>query len=275
MVHSSYLASRSPPIPQTNCNSVNYGLSPGLAQVKKTTDFKIFGFSELIHPQIRSTWMADMSSCTIPNIKSNMANLISMFVTDFFLLVIMLVGLFRLRCRVAGRFALAPFLWKQVRCQPFLDCRSFLLDVISIQKGLIWLLLTTVAELPPLVCLAGFLRHHLANHFFASQVFVSLDLNGIPFPSNPETKNVDPPVKFRAIRYSMSLFVMIATSGGANKFLMRACNTDVLDAIPGDNVNRRNTDVPLPRGLCLCYRSVCHSPFQSHSALTMMGVAVV
>jgi len=30
-------------------------------------------------------------------------------------------------------------------------------DVISIQKGLIWLLLTTVAELPQLVCLAGFL----------------------------------------------------------------------------------------------------------------------
>jgi len=88
--------------------------------------------------QIRSTWVADGSFCSIPNLRSNLANVISMFVTDFFLLVIMLVGLFRLRCRVGGKFALAPFLWKQ---------------------GLIWLLLTTVAELPPLV-------------------FICLDLNG-------------------------------------------------------------------------------------------------
>ena len=54
-----------------------------------------------------------------------MANVISMFVTDFFLLVIMLVGLYRLHCRVASKFALAHFLWKQVRCLPFLDNRGF------------------------------------------------------------------------------------------------------------------------------------------------------
>jgi len=30
---------------------------------------------------------------------------------------------------------------------------------------------------------------------------------------------------------------------------------DVPDTIPDDNVNRRNTDVPLPRGLCLSHRS--------------------
>lgn len=64
-------------------------------------------------------------------------------------------------------------------------------DVISIQKGLIWLLLTTIAELPPLVCLAGFLRHHLANYSFSSQVFICLDLNGTSFPPNSERKNVD------------------------------------------------------------------------------------
>ena len=46
---------------------------------------------------------------------------------------------------------------------------------------------------------------------------------------------------------------MIAPRGEANKFLTRACNTDVLDAVADDNVNRRNTDVPLPRGLCLSY----------------------
>ena len=47
---------------------------------------------------------------------------------------------------------------------------------------------------------------------------------------------------------------MIATSGGTNKVFMRACNhKDVFDAVADDNVNRRNTDVPLPRGLCLNY----------------------
>lgn len=65
--------------------------------------------------------------------------------------------------------------------------------------------------------------------------------------------NVDSPVKFRGIRYGMSLFVMITTRGGANKFLTRACNTDVLDAVPDDNVNCGNTNVPFPRGLCLIY----------------------
>jgi len=38
-----------------------------------------------------------------------------MFATDFFLLVIMLVGLFRMRCRGAGSFGLGRLLWKQVR----------------------------------------------------------------------------------------------------------------------------------------------------------------
>ena len=58
--------------------------------------------------------------------------------------------------------------------------------------------------------------------------------------------DVDSPVKFRGIRYGSSLFVMVP-SGGANQLLTRACNTDVLDAVPDDNVNCGNTNVPLPR----------------------------
>ena len=126
--------------------------------------------------------------------------------------------------------------------------------MISIQKGLLWLLLTTVAELPPLVCLMSFLRHRLANHSFSSQVFLCLNLNGTSFPSiwNLETMNVDSPVKFRGIRYGMPLLVMIPTRW-STKLLTHACNTDVLDAVPDDNVNCGNTNVPLPRGLCFSY----------------------
>lgn len=43
-----------------------------------------------------------------------MATFISMLVTDFFLLVAMLVGLLRIRHRGAGAFALGRLLWKQV-----------------------------------------------------------------------------------------------------------------------------------------------------------------
>ena len=66
-----------------------------------------------------------------------------------------------------------------------------------------------------------------------------------------------------------------AASGGAYKFLMRTYNTDVLDALPDDNVDRRNTDVPLPRSLCLTPRSVWHSSLASFSALTTIGITVV
>jgi hypothetical protein len=42
-----------------------------------------------------------------------MATFISMLVTDFFVLVAMLVGLLRIRHRGAGAFALGRLLWKQ------------------------------------------------------------------------------------------------------------------------------------------------------------------
>jgi len=80
--------------------------------------------------QIRSSWISEGGFCGIPNIKSNTVNIISMLVSDLFLLAIMLVGLFRLRCRGTGSFALGRLLWKQ---------------------GVIWLLLATIAELPLLV----------------------------------------------------------------------------------------------------------------------------
>jgi len=80
--------------------------------------------------QLRSAWVPAQGACSIPDVESNKATIVSMFFTDFFLLVVMLVGLLRLRMHGAGTFALGQLLWKQ---------------------GVVWLLLATTAELPPAV----------------------------------------------------------------------------------------------------------------------------
>ncbi len=85
---------------------------------------KYFGSSGLIHPQIRSTWVPANGSCTVRNIESNKATIISMFINDFFLLVVMLVGLLRMRVRCGGTFALGRLLCKQVRWRQFLHANG-------------------------------------------------------------------------------------------------------------------------------------------------------
>jgi len=89
--------------------------------------------SILIHglTQIRSSWDPEPGSCSLPNIKSQIISVaISMFTSDSVLLLIMFVGLVRLRHRSRGTFGLVRLLWKQ---------------------GVIYLLVATAAELPPLV----------------------------------------------------------------------------------------------------------------------------
>jgi len=78
--------------------------------------------------RIRAVWVPENSSCSVPNIESGKPNVVSVLVTDIVLLLVMLVGLLRLRRRGGGMFALGHLLWKQ---------------------GVIWLLLATVAEVPP------------------------------------------------------------------------------------------------------------------------------
>jgi hypothetical protein len=73
--------------------------------------FRSFG---LIHPQIRPSLVPVSGTCGINNLENNKATIISMFTTDFILLVIMLVGLFRMGVRRVGTFALGRLLWKQV-----------------------------------------------------------------------------------------------------------------------------------------------------------------
>jgi len=88
--------------------------------------------------RIRAAWVLKARMCAVLNIESNKLNIIVTVITDITLLLIMLVGLLRLRRYGAGTFGLGRLLWKQ---------------------GVIWLFLATIAEVTP-------------------GVFILLDLNG-------------------------------------------------------------------------------------------------
>ena len=69
----------------------------------------------LTNPQLRAAWVPAIQTCANLNLERTIPNLIAIPVTDFALLLIMLVGLLRLRCHRSGRFGLARVLWRQVR----------------------------------------------------------------------------------------------------------------------------------------------------------------
>jgi len=79
--------------------------------------------------KIRSEWvpLGPIFSCSPPNVKSNRLMIVAMLVNDIILLLIMLLGLFRLR---RGRFDLGRLLWRQ---------------------GVIYLFIATAVEVPPVV----------------------------------------------------------------------------------------------------------------------------
>jgi len=78
---------------------------------------------------IRAVWVDTQLTCVGDTRRNDPQTLVSMLVTDVSLLLIMLVGLFRLR-RHGSSFGLNQVLWRQ---------------------GVLWLLLATVAEVPPTV----------------------------------------------------------------------------------------------------------------------------
>ncbi|KAF8497438.1 hypothetical protein F5888DRAFT_1889571 [Russula emetica] len=80
----------------------------------------------------RGEWVPAARSCNVTNIKSHRVLSINMLVTDVILLFIMLAGLLRLRRGAEGSFYLWRLLWKQ---------------------GVIWLAISTAAELPQVLFL--------------------------------------------------------------------------------------------------------------------------
>ena len=88
------------------------------------------------------------------NLESIRLSTIVALVTDIILLSIMLIGLFRMRRHGGGALALGRLLWSQVghcsNASRQLPC-SRLIENISIHKGVIWLVVSVVAELTPTV----------------------------------------------------------------------------------------------------------------------------
>jgi len=80
--------------------------------------------------RLRYEWLPAQGSCVALNPQSSKLNTVSTLVTDVSLLIIMLVGLVRLRGHRSSTFGLGRFLWKQ---------------------GIVWLLIATVAEVTPVV----------------------------------------------------------------------------------------------------------------------------
>lgn len=93
------------------------------------------------------------------------------------LLLIMLVGLLRLRRYGVGTFGLTQLLWKQVGILVESSGFSFT-DAFLFSKGVIWLFIATFAEVTPVVC-PGLVATLHFSHYSTLQVFISLDLNGI------------------------------------------------------------------------------------------------
>jgi len=92
----------------------------------------MFNISFLIYgiTRIRATWTPDAATCSVLNFQSNKLNVIIMLSTDIVLLVIMLIGLLRRGFHERSAFGIGRLLWRQ---------------------GLIWLLIATLAEVPPTV----------------------------------------------------------------------------------------------------------------------------
>ena len=74
----------------------------------------ILGSLGLTHSQLYSTWNPVVLKCLITTEKG-VLGLIPTIFADLALILIMLVGLLRLRRHGSGMFGLTPILWRQVR----------------------------------------------------------------------------------------------------------------------------------------------------------------
>ena len=84
---------------------------------------RISVFLESHYLQVHAAWVPEESVCILSNTSSFKLSVTSTFITDVVLLVIMLVGLLRLRLHI---FGLGELLWKQVGHATFRPFRSLM-----------------------------------------------------------------------------------------------------------------------------------------------------
>jgi hypothetical protein len=106
----------------------------------------------LIHSQLQFAWVPEehAGSCIVVNPDVTKLNAIVSFVTDIILLLMMLAGLLRLRMQGGGMLNLGSFLWKQVGGHISIALVLFA-DVSSVGKGIIWISLSILSGVPPVV----------------------------------------------------------------------------------------------------------------------------
>ncbi|KAH9964907.1 hypothetical protein BC827DRAFT_1374770 [Russula dissimulans] len=102
----------------------------------------------------RSAWNSDVQTCALLNSESNKLNVTVTLIADVILLLIVLIGLFRLRREGVGRSGIGLLLWNQ---------------------GVIWLILATIAEVPPTVLLILNLNEPL-NLMFQLPAMITLSI---------------------------------------------------------------------------------------------------
>jgi len=124
------------------------------------TSLGLFGTNVAFYIQsvarIRVKWDDAKLACVNENTRINTLNLIVTVVTDISLLILMLVGLLRMRYHAGSKFGLSQLLWNQ---------------------GLLWLLLATAAEVPPAVFILLNLNDQL-NVIFQQPALIIMAIAG-------------------------------------------------------------------------------------------------
>ena len=93
-----------------------------------------------------------MSTCLIVNWNISKLNYLVTLTTDTILVLLMFFGLLRLGFHERDVFGLGRLLWKQVRYWCFSQAVVFsAYMMVRIHKGVIWLLVATIAEILPTV----------------------------------------------------------------------------------------------------------------------------
>lgn len=83
-----------------------------------------------------------------------MPNTLVRLATNIILLVIMFIGLLSNHLYESGTYSLGRLLWKQVGCHRFTLLEKWCspsVDMFPVLKGLIWLLIATIADVLPAV----------------------------------------------------------------------------------------------------------------------------
>jgi len=115
----------------------------------------------------------------VPNSESGKLNMIVTVITDVILLLMMLVGLLRIRRYGGGTSSLAHLMWKQVR---FSVAMASLIDGLSAPQGC-RLVLPCRYRRGSTNCRFLWISFPLlSSHIYLTlQVLISLNLNGSPF----------------------------------------------------------------------------------------------